>query len=136
MASIADFFSVIGALGAVVIIPAAYQPIYHSAKAKNFNTFLSADWGNEGDISISYPHYLHVCLAETEGDWNFTGELRCSVNHDEKFTVYGKLKYLSTLDISIHRTIGWREYEIGKAKIRLNRRTNQCRFLPQTDKKA
>lgn len=135
MASIADFFSVVGALGAIVIIPAAYQPIYHSAKAKNYKILLSADWGNEGDISISYPHFIHIRLAETEGDWKFSGELCCSVNHDEKFIIHGKLKCLSTLEISVHRTIGWREYKIGEVKIKFDRRTSQCRFIPQKYKK-
>ncbi|ASZ40728.1 TPA: hypothetical protein KNH22_001635 [Escherichia coli] len=131
MSGIADFFSVVAAVGAVVIIPAAYQPIYQSSKTKNYESLVKVDWGNEGDISTSYPHFIHIQLEKAEGDWTFSGELTCTINPEEKFVIQGKLRCLRTIDAVIHRTIGWRAIEIGKAKIKYDRRTNQCRFIPQ-----
>lgn len=109
MSGIADFFSVVAAVGAVVIIPAAYQPIYQSSKTKNYESLVK----------------------KAEGDWTFSGELTCTINPEEKFVIQGKLRCLRTIDAVIHRTIGWRAIEIGKAKIKYDRRTNQCRFIPQ-----
>lgn len=135
MASIADVFSVIGAVAALIVIPAAYQPIISSIKSKAYKELVDVEWGNEGDISIHYPYHLLLRLQKAQGDWSLSGELTCSINLDETFYVRGKLKHLGTVEAEIFRTIGWRTYQIGVAKIKLNRRTNRCQFIPRKLKK-